>query len=150
LTPDPGWKNSDPGIRDKHPRSATLPSTVFLSRMCCCLDELTATELAEELVEKLEFFKVNQEKISNLKLTAVKIEVSSCTPMYGSTVEFTDPEYLDLLEEKIFRNLRNFTLEVMKMSPRLLKYCRYLFHKKLFISYTSSKMSETFLFPQFS
>jgi len=43
-----------------------------------CLDELTATELAEELVEKLEFFKVNQEKISNLKLTAVKIEVSNC------------------------------------------------------------------------
>jgi hypothetical protein len=28
-------------------------------------------------VEKLEFFKVNQEKISNLKLTAVKIEVRS-------------------------------------------------------------------------
>jgi hypothetical protein len=71
-------------------------------------------------VEKLEFFKVNQEKISNLKLTAVKIEVSSCTPMYGSTVEFADPEYSDLLEGKILRNQGNFTLEVIEMSPRLL------------------------------
>ena len=43
------------------------------------LEELSTTDLAEELVEKLEFFKVNQEKISNLKLTAVKIEVRTGT-----------------------------------------------------------------------
>jgi hypothetical protein len=43
--------------------------------LCLYAEELSTTELAEELVEKLEFFKINKEKISNLKLTAVKIEV---------------------------------------------------------------------------
>jgi len=29
--------------------------------------------------------------------------------LLGSAFEFTDPEYLDLLEEKILKNPRNFT-----------------------------------------
>ncbi len=78
MTPGSGIPDEKIRILDKHLGSATLPDTIFVSRMYRCLDELTATELAEELVEKLEFFKVNQEKISNLKLTAVKIEVSNC------------------------------------------------------------------------
>ena len=47
-------------------------------RNVCCTGETKSADisaLAEELVDKLECFKVGQEKISNLKMMAVKIEV---------------------------------------------------------------------------
>jgi len=63
---------------------------------------LSEDELAEELVEKLEFFKVGEQKISSLKLLAVKIET-----LYSAwTAGALNPKYLKIFLENAHKRIK--------------------------------------------
>jgi len=66
------------------------------------IEGLTVDELAEELVEKLEFFKVGEEKISSLKLLAVKIETLYSAMSAGAL----SSAYLKIFLENAHRRIK--------------------------------------------